>query len=204
MKWDFKDNLSIGNFNDYLDMNITKVQFINEEISKIELKFLTLREVLFQNCHFIDVTFDNAFLAKVKFQNCEFINTNILECNINSLTFTNCKLTNVSIFESSLNDTLVEEGIMQYSKITNTNLTGKLDGLVLRENIFLHNKFSNTEFYKCEFKEDNFIDTKFQNCDLRTSHFKDVSLNVDDLITSKISILNMIDIISSKGIYLED
>ena len=94
--------------------------------------------------------------------------------------------------------------IIQFSKIENTNLTGKLDGLTLRENIYRHNKFNNIEIYKCEFNNDNFIDTKLTNCDLRTSHFIDTKINVDDLITSKLSILNMIEILSAKGIILED
>ena len=48
------------------------------------------------------------------------------------------------------------------------------------------------------------MDTNFNKCDLKTSYFNDISINVDDLITSKLSILNMIEILSDKGIILED
>ena len=72
------------------------------------------------------------------------------------------------------------------------------------ENIHRHNKYEDIKFNKCKFILDNFIDTNFKECDLKTSNFEDVKMNLDDLITSKLSVLNLLEIISSKGIIIEE
>ena len=78
------------------------------------------------------------------------------------------------------------------------------DDVKLMENIHRHNKYENTKFYKCNLNRENFIDTTFKKCDLKTSHFEDTKINIDDLITSKLSILNLLEIVSSKGIIIEE
>ena len=56
----------------------------------------------------------------------------------------------------------------------------------------------------CELINENFIDTNFKNCDLKTSHFKETNINLDDLVSSKLSILNLLEIVNSKGIIIEE
>ena len=205
MNWEFNHVLREEKFENFREMNITGILFNKEILTNEELKFQTLREVCFQNVKFVSCAWDNVFLAKVKFVNCEFLNVNVGESNFNKVEFINCKFTNVSFFEDNLSDLEIKESIMQYSKWENTKIdNSKWDGINLKENIFRHNKFKKMEFYKCEFSLDNFIDTKFIDCDLKTSHFKGVNINIDELVSSKLSILNMIEIVGDKGIILED
>lgn len=72
------------------------------------------------------------------------------------------------------------------------------------ENIHRHNKYENIKFYKCNFISDNFIDARFKECDLKTSHFEETKINLDDLITSTLSILNLLEIVNTKGIIIEE
>ncbi len=205
MKWEFKNNLTEGVYEDYIESNITGVKFQKEIIDKQELKFQTLREVVFQNVKFISVTFNNVFLAKVKFINCEFLNVNIVESNFNKVVFANCKLTNVSFFQNSINEILINESIVQLSKFENEDISnGKFDDVKFKENLYRHNKIINTEFYKCDLIKEMFIDTIFKKCNLKTSHLEEVNINIDDLVGSTLSVLNMIELISGKGIILED
>ena len=205
MKWEFNHDLKEDILENYEEVNITGICFKNEVLEKKELKFITLREVIFSNCKFVSVIFDNVFLTKVEFRNCEFLNCNFNESNLSKVRFLNTKFTNVSFFEIKGQDTLISEGIMQYSKIENGELdNSKFDGISFRENIFRRNKFNKIEFFKCEFREDKFMDTVCKNNDFRTSHFEGVSINIDDLITSKLSMLNIIEIVTDKGIILED
>ena len=50
----------------------------------------------------------------------------------------------------------------------------------------------------------NLIKINFKIQNLKTSHFKEVEINLDDLITSTLSILNIIEITTDKGIILEE
>ncbi len=205
MKWEFSRDLVKGNFNDYEDISLTNVMFFKEEVANKTVKFETFREVCFKNCKFSKVSFDNNFMGKVQFLNCEFIDVSFVESNLSKVMFINCKFTDVSFFESTLSDIEIIESLMQYSKIENSTLKdAKLDDVRLNENIHRHNKYHNVIFYKCELVAENFIDTKFGDCDLKTSSFKGVNINLDDLITSKLSMLNIIEILSDKGILIED
>ncbi len=204
MKWEFSGKLLKGNFEEYLETNICNIEFEKENLEKIEVKFQTIREVKFVNCQFKDVNFDNTFLVKVEFINCEFLNTNFIECNFSKVRFINCKLTNASIYETKVSETQFLEGVVQYSKWENIDFEGKFDRVILRENIYRHSKFINTEFFYCEFSLENFIDTKISKCDLKTCSFKEVNINIDDLIGSKLSVLNLLSLINDKGIIIED
>ena len=79
-----------------------------------------------------------------------------------------------------------------------------MDDVIFMENIHRHNKYEYINFYKCRFVLDNFIDTNFKECDLKTCHFEDVKINLDEFISSKLSMLNIIELLSSKGIIIEE
>ncbi len=204
MKWSFNASLSEAEFKDWESLSLVNKLFQKEEIADMEINFETFREVHFLNCKFRDVTFNNIFLGKVVFQNCDFLNVNFLESNLSKVRFINSKLTNVSFFESKMEDVEIIEVIIQYSKIENTVINNSLfDDVKLKENIHRHNKYKNVNFYKSDLKLENFIDTKCMECDFKTSHFEEVSINIDDLVTSTLSIINVMDILAYKGINLE-
>ena len=183
---------------------LAKVRFVNCEFLNTSIVEANFNKVEFVNCKFKDVNFDNTFLVKVEFINCEFLNTNFIECNFSKVRFTNCKLTNASIYETKVSETQFLEGVIQYSKWENIDFEGKFDRVILRENIYRHSKFINTDFFYCEFSLENFIDTKISKCDLKTCSFKEININIDDLIGSKLSVLNLLSLINDKGIIIED
>lgn len=204
MKWDYNGELSNAKFVDW-EVEATRVLYNDESVSNMDVGFQTFREVCFKSCKLSKVNFNNVYMVKVKFINCELENVNFLESNFSKLEFIGCKFTSVSIFETKLEDVFFNESIIQYSKIENSIISNSLfDDIKFKENLHRKSSYSKTDFYKCELIEENLIDTKFNCCDLKTSIFKSVSLNIDDLITSKLSVLNMIDILSDKGIIIED
>ena len=205
MKWEFNRELTKEQFKNYEELTLSYLMFANEEITDLDIHFETFREVLFKKCKFINVTFDNSFLGKVKFQNCEFTNVTWNECNLNNVFFDNCKLINISIFASTLSNIEILESLLEYSKIENTNLANSLfNDVKLFENIHRHNKYEYIKFDRCQFISDNFIDTNFKECNLKTSHFENIKINLDELITSTLSMLSLLEIVSSKGIIIED
>ncbi len=205
VKWEFSANLLDGVFDDYEEMNVTAIKFSKEVIENKEIKFVTYKEVLYQGCTFENVCFNNDFLGKVKFQNCEFMNVSFLESSFSKVVFSNCKFTNVSFFEMKVDNGLFLECKVQLSKIENSEiLNSKFDDVSFTENIHRHNKYNFIDFYKCDFEGENFIDTIFRECDLKTSDFKEVRINIDDLISSTLSMLNVIQILAYKGIIISE
>ncbi len=205
MKWEFNQELEKEYFKNHENRTLTYLLFEGEEILKEEINFETLREIHFKKCKLNNVTFDNTFLGKVKFENCELNNVSMSNCTISKTIFTNCKLINVSFFEDVINDLVVEESLIEYSKIENSKMNNSLfDDVKLLENIHRHNKYEKINFYKCKFISENLIDAKFKECDLKTSHFEDTNINFDDLITSKLSLLNVLELVNSKGIVVEE
>lgn len=203
--WDFRGELVERDIIDYENYSLNYVLFKKQNVKGLDMRFETFREVCFQNCKLENVIFHNAFMGRVKFLDCELINVSFPESNLSKVVFSNCKLTSVSFFETNMENVEFVECLVQYSKFENCILSNALlDDVRLKENIHRHNKYNDTKFFKCELEGENFIDTIFKNCDLKTSHFKEVSINIDDLVTSTLSILNMIEILRDKGVILED
>lgn len=205
MNWKFNKDLRKELFHYHEDLTLNHLLFENEEIFKEEINFETLREVHFKKCKITNVTFDNTFLGKVLFENCELTNVTFSNCSFSNVMFTNSKLINISFFEDTITNLGIEECILEYSKIENTKIDNSIiDDVKLLENIHRHNKYNQIKFNKCNFIRENIIDTTFKQCDLKTSHFEDTNINLDDLISSTLSILNLLEIINSKGILIEE
>ena len=205
MKWSYSKNLIASSFLEYPDINFTGALYSKEEIKNKNISFDTFREVEFQNCKFDSVTFSNIFLGKIRFINCEFNKVSFLESNLNKVVFQNSKFTSLSIFETKLENVFFTECKIQYSKIENTLIDNSLfENIILIENIERHNKYKKVDFKRCEFNLEQIIDTKYLECDLLSSHFKNVEVDINDFISSKLSVLAMIEILSDKGILLED
>ena len=205
MRWEFNHELTKKPFARHEELNMTNLLFEEEEIEQLFLNFETIRGTCFKKCKLSSVTIENAFLGKVKFQNCELNNVVFSASSLSQVDFDNSKLINVTFFESTLSDINIIESIIEYSKIENSKMANaKWDDVKLMENIHRHNKYENTEFYKCHFISDNFIDTRLKECDLRTCHFDMVKINLDELITSKLSILNLLELVNDKGIIIEE
>lgn len=205
MNWKFTHELSKEFFCKHEDITLSYLIFEEEIITKETVNLETIREVYFKKCKLNNVHFNDTFLGKVKFENCELNNVTFSGNSWNNVYFSNCKLIDTSIFECTINNIIIEECLIEYSKIENTKLdNGKIDDTKLMENIHRHNKYIDILFYKCQLISENFIDTNFKNCDLKTSHFEEVKINLDDLIGSKLSLLNLLEIVNSKGIIIEE
>lgn len=205
MKWEFRHTLTDEAFSNYENLSLNSLCFTKENIGKLEIKFEDFREIKFFNCTFDGTLFDNAFFSKVKFINCVFNNVIFTECNFNYVLFLNSKFTGVSFSALKIENLEIVDSMIQYSTMLNCNIgNSKIDGVKFLDNNERKNIYLNTEFFKCEFIQEQFLDTKFKKCDLRTCKFQEVSINLDDLVGSTLSILNMIEIIRDKGIILED
>lgn len=204
MKWE-NSNLQDLSFKDYEEGKLTNLRFSDEDIDKVTIKFETLRQVSFINCKFQNVNFDNCFLGKVEFINCQFSNVNFSECNMSKVRFDNCKFTSFSVFACKIDEILIFESLMQYSKFENTEINiGKFDDVSFRDNIYRHCKYKGINYYKCDVYLDNYIDVVIRDSDFRTSHFREVKMNIDDLVGSRLSVLNLIELVAYKGVIVED
>ncbi len=205
MNWTFDHKLEKKEFKDHENITLSYLIFEKEQIAKEYLNLETLREIHFKYCKISNSSFENSFFGKVKLENCELTNVTFSDCNLTNVIFDNCKLMNVTFFESEMNDCHITESLIEYSILENNKINNSiLEDVKLRENIHRHNKYEATGFYKCELMNENFIDTKFKNCDLKTSHFQETNIDLNDLISSKLSILNLLEIVNSKGIIIEE
>ncbi|WP_291569155.1 MULTISPECIES: pentapeptide repeat-containing protein [unclassified Clostridium] len=190
----------------YEEKPIIQIKIYEEHIEHIDFSKSEINKSIFENCTFLDCSFEGASFVDVVFKSCNLSNSNFTDAYFERCQFVACKCVGVNMSDTIFKHTFIQGLNFQYSYFDKTKMTDiAFEDTDFTEVSITEAKLKRFEAKNSSFIKNNFFKTMLAGIDFTKNELiaPTVSAPPSELKGAKISMVQASDLIGLWGIIVE-
>lgn len=190
----------------YEEIPIIQIKSYEEYIEHFDFSKSEINKSIFENCTFLDCSFEGASFVDVVFKSCNLSNSNFTDAYFERCQFVACKCVGVNMSDTIFKHTSMQGSNFQYSYFDKTKMTDiAFEDTDLTEVSITEAKLKRFEAKNSRFIKNNFFKTMLAGIDFTKNELiaPTVSAPPSELKGAKISMVQASDLIGLWGIIVE-
>ena len=190
----------------YEEIPITQTKIYEEHIEHFDFYKSEINTSIFENCTFLDCSFEGASFVDVVFQNCNLSNSNFADAYFERCQFITCKCVGVNMSDTIFKQTSMQGSNFQYAYFDKAKMTDvAFEDIDFTEVSITEAKLKRFEVKNSNFIKNNFFKTMLAGVDFTKNELiaPTVSSPPIEFQGAKISMVQAADLIGLWGIIVE-
>lgn len=188
------------------EIDIVKRHIKDFVLTQEDMSRFSFKNVIFENCKFINCNFEKSSFIDVLFESCDLSNSNFCDGYFNTCEFISCKAVGISLQNNKLQQLFIKDCNFNYSNWDSSLCNGvSLNQIDMSDTSITECVLKNIEFDNVEFMNTNFFKTLLKDIDLTKCKIGKVNISSDykELRGAVISHIQAVDLVKLLGVVVK-